>query len=241
MRGGVLGEECGNLGTCLAGECLDGDGLSRAKTATPPSVASEDATRIKRSISWGVGALRHAADRGGSVTYEDWCNQSRLVQLHQSCLLTRACFAAATTVQTRATSPARQAGTTTWTKSAARRAPPAQHGKSSSARTHRKSSQKARQTKTTSTGSVWSAPRSSRDRKSLCASGTGLPAYTRARTHTHTHSEALIQKNCGPLRRYKFCEIDLDQALGPVLDNLERISCHRCARVRCPAITCIRA
>ncbi len=65
--------------------------------------------------------------------------------------------------------------------------------------------------------------------------------YTRTHAHTHTHSEALIQKNCGPLRRYKFCEIDLDQALGPVLDNLERISCHRCARVRCPAITCIRA
>ena len=64
--------------------------------------------------------------------------------------------------------------------------------------------------------------------------------YTRTHTHTHTHSEALIQKNCGPLRRYKFCEIDLDEALGPVLDNLERISCHRCARARCPAITCLR-
>eukprot|EP00802_Teleaulax_amphioxeia_P011316 Tamp_11348.p1 GENE.Tamp_11348~~Tamp_11348.p1 ORF type:complete len:475 (+),score=114.07 Tamp_11348:193-1425(+) len=26
--------------------------------------------------------------------------------------------------------------------------------------------------------------------------------------------------------RYKFCELDLDEALGPVLDNCERISCH---------------
>jgi len=124
----------------------------------------------------------------------------------------------------------------------ARRASPP-HGKSSSARTHRKSSLKARQTKTTSTGSVWSAPRSSRDRKSLCASGTGLPTYTHTCTHPHTHTQrsAYLKENRGPLRRYKFCEIDLDEALGPVLDNLERISCHRCARAQCPAITCLRS
>jgi hypothetical protein len=75
----------GDLGTCLAGECLDGDGLW-AQTATPPSVASDDATRRKRLLSWGVGALRAVARRPHPRRAAETGATSK-------CLLTRACFA----------------------------------------------------------------------------------------------------------------------------------------------------
>ena len=162
---------------------IDGGGPLPSK---PPSVASDDATRRKRLVPCARARARVLARAPPSLVSACCARNTRP--------LTRVCpcaiAAAKTRSPTRATSPARRAATTTWTRptrAAARRAPRAQHGKGRSARTRRQNPT-TRQTTTTSSGSAWSAPKSSRDRKSLCASGTGLTS--RAHTQTHMHARA---------------------------------------------------